>query len=473
MKPAFARLARRFVRWQLARASPDNLLRAGEKKLLPAFRRAARHSPAYRQLLSEFSIDPAAIKTAAQFVANCPVLEKANTFQRFQLAELIAQDIPRRSIASILTSSGHGGGGFALGLSTRRQIQAMPWDIDLGLDLAFDIDRNRTLLINCLPMGVTFQSNTVCVANVSVREDMVCAIVEQAGDLFDQIVLCGDPLFLKRLCDYSESRGVPWSRHRMHAIVGEESFSESYRDYLATTLHIDPDAPESGLIGSSMGVGELGLNLFNETRETVALRRACARDRGRLVRLLGHDNADVLPTFFVYNPLRTHVEIHSPDGKGCGDLIVSMLDMKAVIPLMRYKTGDRAALLDSARVADLLGAGMRVPSLPMIALLGRAKDVISPAWHVDFFKDALYRRREIARHLTGAFRLSRSQGALRWELQLNKENMADPADMASALKAVVANRHGNESLEVACHAYALFPYGQTLDFERKFIYWPG
>lgn len=473
MKPAIARLARRLIRWQLARVSPDKLLRMGEHRLLTAFQRAAKHSPAYRTLLSESSVDPAAIRTAAQFVASCPILEKSNTFRRFRLAELIAQDISSRNIASILTSSGHGGGGFALGLSTRDQMQAMPWDIDLGLDLAFDIDRNRTLLINCLPMGVTFQSNTVCVANVSVREDMVCAIVEQAGNLFDQIILCGDPLFLKRLCDYSESHGVAWDRHRMHVIVGEETFSESFRDYLAATLHIDPDAPGSGLIGSSMGVGELGLNLFNETRETVALRRTCARNRGCLVRLLGHDNAGVLPTFFVYNPLRTYVEVHSPDSRGCGDLIVSMLDAKAVIPLMRYKTGDRATLLDPTRVAGLLGADMQVPALPMVAILGRAKDVISPQWHVDFFKDVLYRRRDIARQLTGAFRLTRSQNAMRWELQLNRESKADSGNIASALMAEIGDRSGDGGIEVTCYTYQSFPYGQALDFERKFIYWEG
>jgi phenylacetate-CoA ligase len=381
--------------------------------------------------------------------------------------------VPRNNLASVLTSSGHGGGGFALGLSTRKQMRATPFDIDLGLALAFDIDRHRTLLINCLPMGVTFQSDTVCVANVSVREDMACAIVEQAGDLFDQIVLCGDPLFLKRLCDFSEARGIDWSRYRMHAIVGEESFGESFRDYLATTLHIDPDSTDGGMIGSSMGVGELGLNLFNETRETVALRRACARDRGNLVRLLGHDNAGVLPTFFVFNPMRTFVEVNAPGSHGCGDLIVSMLDPTAVIPLMRYKTGDRAAMLDPARVAGLLGANMRVPSLPMIALLGRAKDVISPEWHVDFFKDILYRRRDIACHLTGAFRISRGEDALKWEVQLNKESKADPGYIASAIKADIADMQWNENLAVACYKYPLFPYGQTLDFERKFIYWAG
>lgn len=476
MRPSIARLARRIIRWRLAKVTPGQLLRLSERKVLRSFRRAAKQSPAYRRLLAEAGADPARIRTAEEFVARCPILEKSNTFRRFPIDELIPRDVPLRSLASILTSSGHGSGGFALGLSTRAQMNATPWDIDLGLELAFDIDRRRTLLINCLPMGVTFQSNTVCVANVSVREDMACAIVEQAGGLFEQIILCGDPLFLKRLCDYSESRGIDWARHRMNAIVGEETFTETFRDYLAGTLHADPDAAEGGLIGSSMGVGELGLNLFYETRETIALRRACARDRRNLARLLGHDDDDVsgpLPTILAFNPLRTFVEIHAPDRLGCGDLLVSVLDPTAVIPLMRYKTGDRAILLAPARVAGMLGAGLRAP-FPMIALHGRAKDIISPGWHVDVFKDALYRRHDLAKHLTGAFRLSRGGDVLQWELQLVRDSEADPAALAAALADQLPVRPEDPSgIRIVCHPYRLFPYGQTLDYERKFVYWAG
>ncbi len=476
MNSVFARLARRIIKWRLGQVSPVQLLRLSERKVLRAFRRAVKQSPAYRTLLAEASVGPNGVHTAADFVARCPILDKSNTFRRFRLEELISQDVPARTIASILTSSGHGSGGFALGLSTRAQMSAAPWDIDIGLELAFDIDRYRTLLINCLPMGVMFQSNTVCVANVSVREDMACAIVEQAGHLFEQIILCGDPLFLKRLCDYSETRGVDWRRHRMHAIVGEETFSESFRDYLAGVLHINPDAPEDGMIGSSMGVGELGLNVFYETRETIALRRACARDRHNLTRLLGHESggdggAGPLPTFLAFNPLRTFVEINAPDRYGCGDLLVSMLDSTAVIPLLRYKTGDRATLIDPAHVAGIADVGKPGP-FPMIALQGRAKDVIAPGWHVDTFKDALYRRRDLARHLTGAFRLSRLEGVLQWELQLVCGSEADPAEITSSLKACLPGRQGND-IAIICYAYHLFPYGQALDYERKFVYFTG
>lgn len=56
---------------------------------------------------------------------------------------------------------------------------------------------------------------------MSASADMA-AIVKQAGDLFEQIVLCGDPLFLKKLCDYSQDIGLDWRRYRLNAIIGEK-----------------------------------------------------------------------------------------------------------------------------------------------------------------------------------------------------------------------------------------------------------
>ena len=444
MNPFFARLARRLIRWRLAGSSPASLIARGEGKLLNAFRRAARCSPAYRQLLAEAGVDPATIRTARDFRDRCPVLDKSATFGRFSVRELLADDIAAGDLASVLTSSGHGGGGFALGLATRAQLSDAAFTIDLGLDLAFDIDRRRTLLVNCLPMGVTFQSAAVCVANVSVREDMACAIVKQAGDLFEQIVLCGDPLFLKKLCDYSQDIGLDWRRYRLNVIVGEETFTESFRDYLAGVLGIDPDDAGSGLIGSSMGVGELGLNLFNETRETIALRRACARDPDLRARLLG-PAATVMPapTFMVYNPLRTSVEILYSDDQGIGDLVVTMLDPTIPLPLVRYRTGDRARFVAPEELAKMAGAiapGFRPPALPVIALQGRSKDLLPWGGHVDDFKDALYRHPEIARQLSGAHRIAGDAQGIRWQVQAVRGAEAGLPELASQLGTALASR---------------------------------
>jgi len=474
MKPIVARLMRRLIQYQLERKTPEALLGSSEQKLLRAFARAAKCSPAYRTLLAECKVSVEQIRSADDFVRLCPITEKWNTFKRFGIRELLASDIKLEQLASILTSSGHGNNGYAFGLGTRWQASEMPFMLDLGLQMAFGIDQHRTLLINCLPMGVTFPSEAVCVANVSVREDMACAIVEQAGALFEQIILCGDPLFLKRLCDYSQMRGIDWRKHRIHVIIGEETFTESFRDYLAQILCLNPDHPQSGLIGSSMGVGELGLNLLSETRESIALRRACQRNPALLHSLMGyHPENQLLPTLMVFNPLRTFVEVVSPDSQGQGDLLISTLDSKTPIPLLRYKTGDRAKFLPAAWLQSQLqlqGLTLPIPNLPLLALFGRSKDYLPDGRHLDFFKDVLYRDRAIAAHLSGAFRLSYYGESLLWEVQIRYADDSDPSWLAAQLQSQLDKY---DTCHVQCYDYTTFPYGKTLDYERKFTYWPA
>jgi len=475
MKQLLLRLERRLIKSRLAQSDPEALIRKGHKWLLPAFRRAAAHSPAYRTLLAEAGVDPASIRSVENFVARCPILEKTNTFRRFPVEQLICDDIKPENLASIITSSGHGGNGFAFGISSWKQQRGTARLIDIGLDMAFDVGSKRTLLVNCLPMGVTFQSNLVCVANVSVREDMACAIVDKAGPLFEQIVLCGDPLFLKKLCDHSQDIGLDWKRFRVHVIVGEETFPETFRNYLAGVLGNDPDDPASGLIGSSMGVGELGLNLFNETRETVALRRACIRNPELLENLTGIDGAvSPAPTFMVFNPLRTFVEVIDQDEQGVGELIVTVMDELAPIPLLRYATGDRAQLLPKARLeaaVSLLPAGWHPPGAPLMVLHGRVKDQLPGGLHVDLFKSALYADPEVARQLSGAHRIVPDGAGLRWEVQARRDVVGDLSAMSEQMDKVVARQMTEQTGAVRVMAYDQFHHGLTLDYERKFQYW--
>lgn len=478
IKQFFSRLGRRLIKAKLARSKPQDLIAQGEQQLPAVFRRAAMHSAAYRELLAETGVKISDIQTPQDVYTKCPVLDKTNTFHRFDIRQLLCDNLPAKALASVLTSSGQGGNGFALGLATRRQARRAAWLIDLGLELAFDIDQHRTLMVNCLPMGVAFASDAVCVANVSVREDMACAVIQQAGGLFGQIILCGDPLFLKRLADYSQDIGLDWRRHRVHVVIGEETFPETFRDYLAQVLGIQPDDPASGLIGSSMGMGELGLNLFNETRETVALRRACIRHPALLKQLTGVDlGVSPAPTFLVYNPLRTAVEIAAPDAAGLGDLLVTMLDRQTPIPLIRYATGDRMQHIQPEALAALAReSGMDLPllSLPVVALHGRAKDSLPGGGHIDLFKAALYQHPHIARHMSGAHHLSAIDGRLHWCVQANKGVQAEDSQAqtwASTLHDTLAPQLPGQQLTVKVQSYEQFTQGKTIDYERKFMYW--
>ena len=339
---------------------PADRASGGVDRLRAAFQRAASSVPAYRRLLEEHGVDPAAIVDYESFAARCPILTKANTFDRFPIDQLCA-DGAMADLAEVLTSSGHGGR-FSFGLSTRRQKADAPAAIDYALDEAFASTGRRTLVVNCLPMGVGFPSASATVATTSVREDMATALVSTFGSHYDQIVIVTDPLFVRRLLDYASERGVDWRRYRLGIVVGEEIFGEHFRAYVAGRFGLDVEQPDHGYIMSSFGVGELGLHLCFETPATIALRRAAARDASLARELFGEFT--VLPMVLAYHPNRTWIEAVDPDSSGYGRMTISMLDTELPVPLLRYQTGDVVRLLELASRRARAGTAWRDPARP-------------------------------------------------------------------------------------------------------------
>jgi phenylacetate-CoA ligase len=442
------------------------------ERLHAAFQRAASSVPAYRRLLHEHDVDPATIIDFETFSTRCPVLTKANTFDRFSIDQLCAEGA-MGDLADVLTSSGHGGH-FSFGLSTRRQQADAPAMIDHALDQAFGTSGRRTLVVNCLPMGVAFSSASATVATTSVREDMATALVTTFGPHYEQIVIVTDPLFVRRLLDYSRERGVEWRQYRLGVVIGEEIFGEQFRAYVAGKLGLDLDRPEGGYIMSSFGVGELGLHLCFETPATIALRRAAARDATLAHELFGDFAA--LPMVLAYNPRRTLMEAVEPDSARYGRLTVSMLDTTLPIPLLRYQTGDVVRLLDAQRLATMLtDRGITLPGpLPgaMLALVGRDKETLPDGSHVGAYKDALYSDPVVADRLTGAFRITTLEvGAVIVHVQLVRGAQSDGA-FEERLRAALGM--SPQAGRVIVSSYEAFPYGMGLDYERKFAYYvPG
>lgn len=441
------------------------------QRLLKAFHRAAEQMPWYRLLLSESGVDARQVVDEASFSRLCPVLTKQNTFERFPLDQLAATTKPHQ-VATVLTSSGHGGK-FSFGMSNRREAARSAAFIDEVFDDAFGIKSRSTLAINCLPMGIGFTSECMTVATVSVREDMVVALVKAFGAQYDQILLTADPLFMKRLTDYSAEQGMDWRRHRVQVVLGEEIFGEHFRGYLASCLGLDMDKPERGTILSSFGVGELGLHLCYETQATIDLRRATSKNPELARDLLGVLHAgEVLPTILAFNPSRTFIEIVDPDSTGYGRLTVSMLDMELPIPLLRYQSGDVARLLDASTVAGILRRhGVAVsPNIPssLIALRGRAKEAMPNGSHVGVYKDALFADHDVAREVTGAFRVIASENGCTMHVQLVPPGVATESLERRLLQAIPERARPDN---LALWPYSRFPFGMTVDYERKFAYY--
>ena len=449
----------------------DEVESAAAARLLDAWHRVVETMPWYRELLAERGVRRADVTTLADFTRLCPVLTKQNTFRRFPIATLAATTAIR-DLASVLTSSGHGGQ-FSFGLATRAQDAAGADDIDSALDAAFGVRTRPTLAINCLPMGVTFASRCMTVATTSVREDMAVALIETFGDAYAQVLVVTDPLFMKRLTDHAAVRGLDWRRHRMQVVVGEEVFGEHFRRYMSERLGLGRDEAPDTFLMSSFGVGELGLHLCYETRGTVALRRLVHSHPALALDLLGPDSArHGLPVFFTHDAPRTWIEVLDPAADGFGRLTMSMLDASLPIPLVRYQTGDVARRLGAREVTTALARhGLPVPQdLPaaIIALRGREREALPNGVQVGACKDALYAEAGVADVLTGAMRVQFDDGTAVVHVQLVPgEGDAAASQVASRLRDLLPPATGPQDVRV--WRYDAFPFGMTLDYERKFV----
>ncbi|MDP2272386.1 MAG: hypothetical protein Q8N23_28860 [Archangium sp.] len=461
------RLRRKLWAWQLSRVSPQTLQALSHRALLAAFRRTLAQVPAYQELFAATGHAAREVTEVASFQRLAPLLEKDNTFQRFPLDRLTVPGV-LTELASVLTSSGQGGR-FAFGLSTHAMARRATEDIEFALQLNFGVDDRRTLLINCLPMGVHFAAGNCTVADVSVREDMALALLEKFRAQYEQFILVADPLFLKRLLDEARRRGFSFAGMRTHLVLGEETFGENFRSYVARALHMDPEAENHALLASSMGVGELGLNVFFETRAGIRLRRRAFREPALRAALLGRETPpEAVPLVFSYNPLQFFVEAVSPGSDGFGRLAVSTLSRQAPLPLLRYLTGDVVRVVEPALLsswADRSRAPEAFP-LPVVLIRGREADVVTASTHLSEVKDALYRDPELADQLSGAFRLTR--GACTLDVQLQKFATATAEGLTAPLNALFAALLPGFS--VRAWPYAQFPHGLELDYERKFKY---
>ena len=435
---------------------------------LDSFQRAARLVPAYRTLLSEAGVFPAKIRTPEDF-QQLPVLEKKDTFQRFRVAELCV-DGELGNLGSVLTSSGHSGI-FAFGLTDTHALPATTKWIDDLLDHLFGVRSRRTLLINCLPMGVKIPTQACTLAETSVRPDMAVGLVRAFDQHFEQIILVGETAFIKHVLELGAKAGVDWKALRVHVIVGEEPLAENARKYLELLLGIDPRQPETGVIFSSMGVAELGLNLFSEVpplSPLISLRRALHENRELRHAVLGP--RDWVPSLFTYDPRRIFVEFTAE-----GKLVLTTLDPEIRLPLIRYAPGDRGSFVRlkpewRAQLEAVDLPWQLLQTLPIVSIEGRGDHASAGTAPIfpEAVKEGLYQNPALVPLTTANFRLVSGAVRARIRIQLSPGIVASAQleqDFAKALAFYV-----RAPFEVSCEAYETFGSGMTLDYERKFQY---
>ena len=428
----------------LRSAEPEMLEMMGEAAVLESFRSAAAEVPAYADLLKRHGVDPAEVTDLATFKSRVPLTDKSSTFLAYPIHQL-CRGGTLRGIKTVVPSSGHSGT-FAFSVDTAEGAALAAKGADVALEYVLEISRRPALVVNCYPMGLQVPTSAA-VANTGVNTDVALSIVKAMASYFDQLLIVGMPLLVKKLIEEGREAGVDWKRLRTTLITGGEGFSESWRTYMSGLIGIDdPDNPTGQFVASSMGAGELGLNLFHEIPETIRIVRRAYKDAALRAALFG-EGRTYPPYLFVYYPMRSYVEEIPLAGSGEGDLAVSHTALDLPVPLMRYRTFDMARLIPFRKMEEILtryAPDLAVPGLrlPCAGVFGRrdALEIAGRRVTPEALKEVLFADAELAGAVTGFFRAERSDGALRIDVQLREGRGANPglgAALAGAVSSII------------------------------------
>ena len=158
-----------------------------------------------------------------------------------------------------------------------------------------------------------------------------------------------------------------------------------------------------------------------------------------------------------------------------GELLFSVLNDKARVPLMRYRTGDSGRLITYDRVMEVLrefGHPEMAPDLklPFVAVYGRTdKFVVSEGHRITplLVEQGLYEDMDVAAAITGQLFLHVDEGHVTIELQLQKGIVATDALRDSCVRA--ARRSLACEVPVILYPYQEYPRGMGFDYERKVV----
>lgn len=354
-----------------------------EAHLLQLFQQTASQVPAYQAFLETQGIDPAQIRTLADFQA-LPLLTKANYLQRYPLSDLCRQG-QLTHCDWIAVSSGSTG-------------QPSFWPRWIGDELriaqrfeqvfydSFRADQRTSLVVVCFSLGtwvgglytanccryLALKGYPLTLVTPGNNPAEIFRAVQALGSQFDQVVLCGYPPFLKDVIDSGLAQGVDWPRYRVKLLMAGEVFSEAWRSLVAERLGSHDLCHDFVSLYGTADAGVLG----NETPLSICIRRYLA-DRPALARqLFGGDRP---PTLLQYDPTSRYFEVQA------GTLLFSGDNG---IPLIRYHIADEGGLIGYDELLATLKAqgfdplaslkdSSGIRRLPFVYVFGRSHFVVS------------------------------------------------------------------------------------------------
>jgi len=374
-----------FIQTDLARELETHATTEPTQHLLELFERTHRTVPAYAAFLAEHGVDPAHVRSLADF-RRLPLTTKQNYHHRYPLAERCRAGDLSTSDMIAASSGSTGEPTFWPRFFTDELFVAARFE-QVFRD-SFGADTRRTLAVVCFPLGtwVGGMFTASCCRHLASKgypltlvtpgnqKAEIFRVVRALAPLFEQTVLLGYPPFLKDVIDAGIAEGMPWHSYALKLVLAGEVFSEEWRSLVAERAGMsNPVSDFASLYGTADG-GVLG----NETPLSIGIRRFLAERSDAAQAIFGEAR---LPTLVQYDPFQRYFEEHertlvfSGDG-GVPHLRYHISDSGGVIayPTLLDKLSDFG--FDAERAAQQAGA-TRLHRLPFVYVFGRSHFAVS------------------------------------------------------------------------------------------------
>jgi len=348
--PANYRKSARLVLRELRTKPAEYFIKKGETRALALFHEMARRVPAYGDFLKKHKINPAQIKTVADF-KKVPLIDKDNYLKKYPLEKLCWDGNFNKASWDIAATSGSTGEPFYFP-RTDEQNEQYAVMAELYLLTNFHIDTQSTLYINAFPLGVwigglfTYEAikmvgrkggYRLSVINPGINKAQIIQAVKRFGGQFDQIVIgCYGP-FLKDAIDEGIEQGIDWKRYNLKFIFSAEAFSETFRDYIVEAAGLKNPCRDTL---NHYGTVDLGTMSY-ETPVSILIRKLALEHSQLYERIFPIKFK--LPTLTQFFPDLFFFESLA------GNLVCSAF---SGIPLARYDLKDHGGIID---FSDMLG----------------------------------------------------------------------------------------------------------------------
>lgn len=329
-----------------------------EKNMLELFHAAATRVPAYADFLSKNSIKASSVASLEDF-KQVPPMNKANYLRLYDLKDLCWDGDQKRSFVFAATSGSTGKPFyFPHGPDLVNEYSVLA---DLFLEQ--NASEGPTLVLITFGMGVwiggvfTFQAferasdrgKNISILTPGVNKPEILHALRELAPKFSQTIVIGYPPFVKDVLDDAQIEGVDLAPLNLRLMFAAESFTERFRDHVASIAHIDNVALNTLNIYGTADIGAMAW----ETPTAITLRRMASKNESYFSHLFG--DTQKTPTLAQYNPLFTNFE--AVDGE-------IFLTGNNAIPLIRYAVGDRGGVRSFAEAETLaLSDGLDVRAM--------------------------------------------------------------------------------------------------------------